>query len=143
MSQINFKRVIEGKNALEKKRREIEVLMGIILGVYHPNKKYLEFKKSEGQTINIPDKDSGHWVIYCVNSTSVSGISRIEYIEIKNFIAQTKKPLAVFTLGSAIFKDSCVRKIHSGLQKLLDGFIQEFPETEDLFCMYVDEAAYP
>ena len=142
MLSISVTHIIRGKKTISKNREEISILMGLILEIYRPDKKYPEFKGREGEIIKIFDGASGCWLVHCVNSTAVSGIPKIEYVEINDSIAHDDKPLGIFNLGASIISDKDVRTVHRGLGNLVDGFVICFPETRDMFQSYADEAAH-
>jgi hypothetical protein len=142
MLSISVTHIIRGKKTIRKNREEISILMGLILEVYLPDKKYPGFTRKEGEIIQIFDRTSGCWLVHCVNSTAVSGISKIEYVESEGSIVHDDKHLGAFKLGTSIISDKDVRRVHQGLQNLVNGFVLFFPETRDLFQFHADEAAH-
>lgn len=138
MSSISVSQIIKGKGVLDRNRGNISVLMGIITRVYEPNKKHPGFEHEEGHRLSIPDRNLYYWIIHCANSTAASGIPRIEYVKLD---APTNI-LAVFKPGSSTIDDKNVRRVHGGLQSLVNGFLELFPETRETFEFYIDEAAH-
>jgi hypothetical protein len=142
MSSISVTHIIKGQKAVDKKRGDISVLMGLILEVYRPDKKYPGFTKEWGEIIRISDKVNGCWLVHCINAPAVSGIPKIEYVKAEDSTVNDDKLLGVFRLESSIISNKNVTIVHRGLQNLVNGFIEHFPETRDFFEFYADEAAH-